>query len=352
MHKTISIKVIVLISLLFTACNHEKVVLTNNPILFSEFPREDTLSFKNIYNFKEGNPKEFRLIDSNLVIFNYERNAQFFIYNYSLKNGNLSKGFIRKGKGPGEAIGAFNFGINNKSLWIHDVTLKKILVTNIEKIISNTTSPAFEEYPINDFYFKIDFIDSVSFFSVGAPNSSYKISKINLRSNSEAESFGSFKVLPPSIPIDAVKDAYLSLIYSKPSGDKIALPYIYTDVLEIYDIKSHECIAVQGPERFDVDFTVGKNSRGTFFMENTRKTRKAFLKGAVTNKYIYILYSGHSREDDWNVSKYIYVYDWDGNPIKKLVLDRFVPLICVTENDKVIYSYDQNTGYILQSNIE
>src|SRR5690606_2836991 len=87
-------------------------------------------------------------------------------------------------------------------------------------------------------------------------------------------------------------------------------------------------------------------------MERTEKTRFAFVTGSVTNKYIYLLYSGKlNLVVNPNFGRIIYVYDWDGNPIKEIVLDRDIMSLTVSEDDKTLYAYDPNTGFIMESNI-
>ena len=336
------------------ACEKNKeVVLNSDPITFSNFPKTDTLIFTDLYDYKEGVPRKICEIDSNLIIFNYEKNSKFFIYNYSLINSTLSNGYLRKGKGPNEAIGAFSFGIINKTLWVNDVTLRKMLTANVNKILSYQNL-SFNEYPINKFYHKIAFMDTLKFWAVGDLTSDSKINEIDLSTGQEIGSFGKFARIPEKISIDACKDAYLSDIFYRPSGGKLVLSYLHTDVIEIYDEKNHSCIAVQGPENFDVDFTVGEGRRGNHFMESTKKTKTAFLGGSVTDNYIYLVYSGHFyRDTNSNLGKYIFVYDWTGKPIKKLVpSNRMISMITVSQDNKTIYSYDRNTGFLIWANID
>ena len=90
-----------------------------------------------------------------------------------------------------------------------------------------------------------------------------------------------------------------------------------------------------------------------FGMKRTEKTRFAFVNGTVTNKYIYISYSGLlCRDKNSHYGKCVYVYDWDGNPIRKLVFNRFIEGLVVSDDDKTMYAYDVNTGFIIQSNID
>jgi len=67
----------------------------------------------------------------------------------------------------------------------------------------------------------------------------------------------------------------------------------------------------------------------------------------VTDKYIYILMNDatyyHLREDKlinghpWNESNTIYVFDWDGIPIKKYILDHYVESFFIDSKEQYIY---------------
>ncbi|MBW6481034.1 MAG: TolB-like 6-bladed beta-propeller domain-containing protein, partial [Bacteroidales bacterium] len=47
----------------------------------------------------------------------------------------------------------------------------------------------------------------------------------------------------------------------------------------------------------------------------------------------------------------IYVYDWNGNPIRKLNFDRQIEGIAVSKDDKTLYAYDVNSGFLIKSDI-
>lgn len=345
------ISVSVILCLYLFGCKEDEIILNKNPRFFTEFPVEDSIYFKEVFDYKVGVPSKMFLLDSNLIIFN--KGGEHFIFCYSLKNNKLSEGYLRKGRGPSEAVGAFDCGIINGSLWVHDISMKKILTTNINEILANKSSILFNEYRVNEFYQQISFIDSIHFLAVGIPTTSSKISEVDLISGETINELGNFSYIPPEITLEGCKDAYYSFLFSKPSGDRIVLPYFNTDVIEIYNIKDKTCIAVQGPENIKADFTFRRNRRGVYFADITKNTRRTFIGGSVTDKFIYLLYSGelemngHGRGS----ANSIYIYDWDGNPIKKLVLNKSASAISVSRDDKLIMAYGDATGYLLQASI-
>ncbi len=338
-----------------TACkdkDKDEIVIHDDIISFSKFPKETKISFNDIYEYKKGIPMSLHFVDSTLIIFNLSHEIESFFYNYSLKSGQLSKGYLKKGRGPSEAIGAFCSGLSGNSLWAYDITLKKIFMTDITKAIDNNI-PTFNSYPLKSNFYQIALIDSSRFLSSGLRDSKYKIQEMDF-SEKKINEFGEFKHIPKNLPLDALKDACHSFFFLKPSGGKVVMSYLHTDLLEIYETnKPFKSKAVQGPVGFNLDIKVGK--RGMFnYMKKTDETKKAFIGGAVTDKYIYLLYSGlsYAEKADWSYGKFVYVYDWNGAPIKKLNLDRRTTGLAISKDDKTMYSYDVDKGFIIKAEIK
>jgi hypothetical protein len=321
-----------------------KSVLNKNTISFTEFPKEKDLTFENFYEYKNGNIMAIYLADSILVFMNEKSGIDYFFNSYSLRNGNLSEGFLKKGRGPNEVLGVRAAGFFANCFWVYDITLKKILITNKIKTFKNSL---FKEYPVNEFFYDMDFIDTLSYLTVGDNESSYKIVRRDLNSNKKIDEYGPFEKINFKSNIATIKDAFSCNIHVKPSGGKFALSYRYTDIIEIFDIDMDTNIAIQGPICFTVEYEEG-NRNGYFFMQKTKKTRKAFINGTVTDNFIYLLYSGHLYQDEnWSYSNYLFVYDWDGNVVQRIILDRFVYTVAVSADDKTIYSYDKESGFVI-----
>jgi hypothetical protein len=71
-----------------------------------------------------------------------------------------------------------------------------------------------------------------------------------------------------------------------------------------------------------------------------------FVDVTVTKEYIFAVYDGEKiRERDPNIvgGKYIYVFDYLGNPVEKITLDRRICTIYVDEKNKQIYALDVNS---------
>lgn len=333
--------------LIFVGCEPTNSVLNKNSMFFSKFPRVDTVVFKNIYEFKEGSAGVLKLVDSTLIVFNVQPGVKNILNNYSLNTGILSNGYFGKGKGPSQVIGPRAFGVNSNRLWVQDITLNKVFTIDLRKAINTNASVSFNEYPHENQYYMIDFKDSLHYFGVGSVNSGFKIQEIDLNSGKVVNEYGKIEKTPKNIPLQLFKSAYQSFIFAKPTGDKLVLPYRYLDAIEIFNVKTRSSVAIHGPEGYDVEYMPLNNGAG-----RTQKTRIAFVNGTVTNEYIYLAYSGKT-ENSSNpyYGNCIYIYDWDGNPVRMLVLNKYIQGLVVTKDNKILYAFDVNTGFLIQAKI-
>ena len=137
------------------------------------------------------------------------------------------------------------------------------------------------------------------------------------------------------INLGTLIDACSCYVDINPKTKDIVLAYRYTDVIEIYNCKGELKYSLHGPECFDIKF----RSNGVS-MVKTKDTRKAYVNSYVTEKNIYLLYSGCKKnEANWANGTELYVFSWEGQPQKKYILDQPIYTFAVDEDRGVIYSY-------------
>lgn len=331
--------------LILISCKNENAKLNRKSFSLSHFPKTDSISFKNLFEFNKGIVGMMHLIDSTMIIFNPDGNKDFFFYNYSMKKNKLSGGYLNGGRGPSEALAGIATGIKENKLWFYDIVLKKILITDIDKALSNNAF-SFNEYPVNESFYKIDFINGLNYLAVGSNNSPYEIQQIDLVSGNVKNEFEKLKTTSDNIPIHNYKYAHQSYIHNKPSGDKTVLIYRFMDKIKIFDLKSKSSKTIQCPNEIKIDPVFLKTG------EITENTKRTFISSTITDNFIYLAYSGNSVfSENSGLANHIYVYDWNGNPIRKIVLDKKIESLTVSDDDETLYVYDPNTGFVMYSKI-
>lgn len=320
-------------------------------MLFDEFPETQDLVFSDLAEYKEGIAANILVHDSILIIHNRDKSGKHFFHNYSLAQKKFSDGYLQRGRGPGEAFGIFTTGIADNFLWAHDISLGSVFQFELSGLNGTAAIQPCAVRDLEDSYFHLAMADSNDYYAVGHELSEYKITYGSLNTTGKKAEFGDFCMIDENVPIEVFKDAHASIIVTKPGGEKVVVAYRYTDVIEIFDLKDQTFKSIFGPEKFNVEYEAGQSEYHNY-MAKTRKTRKAFVAGAATNEHIYLLFSGfHNNHKYWSYATKLFVYTWDGIPIKSYNLDRGVNVIGVNQDGSTIYSYDPETGYLLSAQL-
>ncbi|TAJ08604.1 hypothetical protein DMA11_21305 [Marinilabiliaceae bacterium JC017] len=348
--------VYLMVFVIFSAisCNNNKIKLVKNLKQFDHFSQQSSVKFSKIKDFTYGEIREMIAADSFLVVSIFNRNGGNMLYNLDLKTGDFSEGYLQRGKGPEEVLSVFSMGHLANNFWTFDYVKQRLTTIKYNKNIMQPDSFSITMHKING-----ERLVNVSFLGEGQivgqiQNNKFKSAIVDYKSDLNYKYVNKWFELPTN------KEAYVQVanhqLRVKPSGDKIAYLYLLTDVLEIYDIKKQSSFACQGPECFDIAYK-SKPSKGDFApkYEILNEARSSFLSSCATDKYIYAVYSGElllkSKNAKRGYGNCIFVYDWNGNPVRKLDLDRYIRSIAVSNDDSILYAYDVNEGTIVKSDL-
>lgn len=338
---------IIFIIVIISSCHSSvKLKLNDSETVFTEFPSADSLMFTKLSNLIVGTPKTILKYGDYLIINTLSKEKWITIY--SLKENRVIKEAVNYGKGPNEMISC-EIGLIGDQIWFYDITKKEVHIIPVDSLIQNN-QVNLEKFKVDRSYYSVKLInDSVMLGTIDWMNP-FKFSYINIK-NGDVTGIGKYAVLSNDIPLEALMDACCCYIDISPDLKCIALSYRYADVLEIYKKDGTLLHALHGPHVFDIEFNTAA-SNGHHFMTKTKKTRKAFVNTFVTGKYIYLLFSGHRRnEEEWSTGRYLFIYTWDGKPLKSLYLNYPICSFCVDEKEQVIYSYSMETGELVKAEI-
>jgi hypothetical protein len=181
----------------------------------------------------------------------------------------------------------------------------------------------------------------------------YKIAMVNLNTGKTSGHMIPYSS-DPSKPFSREdKMAYESFLYIKPLKDKAVIACRYADQIEIIDIKSQQAKIIRGPEGFEPKLAVMIGNGGKKISTRDSETRFAFLTGKVTNQFIYLLFSGYTDQTEHrDYGSTIYVYDWNGKPIKSFLFKNDIKDFAVTTNDSLIYTFNPKTKFVSVANIK
>jgi hypothetical protein len=276
------------------------------------------------------------LTDSVLITVDLKSNTFFQIF--KLPAFDYIGGFIKKGKGPNEEITVSPYMQhieNNKFLYQSNSSIK-IAKFNIEKnrieIINRINLPGKlinlnHAFSIRDNYYGWDL----------KRNSKKEFVGYNPKTKNAFDFGHTFPKVEKEISFPMKNMVFAKAIAIKPDKSHFACVYDKFPILRIYkndgtllnetryvnNQNFPQSLLEKNPSRKDIEN----------IMQNYRKIK-------ATERFIYALYIGKTEGEIDNqenrlndFSNEIHVWDWMGNPIKKILLDKNIFSFCVAPND-------------------
>lgn len=327
---------------LFVGCSVDKNIKLNDiQVSFTDFEETDSLIFTGMSEEVIEEPSEMRVIDNYLIINNFNKLGDDFITLYDLESNGILKTCLAKGSGPYEMASCSICTLGDE-LWLYDMGKSQIGRFPVAQMLNDTLHP--DLFELSRYYYDVTMLNDTIMVGSNDLSSSKKISFVNLK-NGNITYAGDYSYLNGKIPEPVLIDACNCYIDVNPKTKAILLSYRYTDVIEIYD--SAGCLkhSLHGPECFDIKFKPGASG-----MRKTKETRKAFVNSYVTDKHIYLLYSGCTRgEKNWSNGTEIFVYSWNGTPEKRYILNQPVYSFAVDESRGYIYSFSLETSELVKA---
>jgi hypothetical protein len=324
---------------------------TSTVSTFTKFQEEIIMDLQPVFALENRAARDIFLVDSAFYIRNKNGSSDYYFTGYSAKGKKVGKEYIKHGMEVNEVAGAMSAGFFAKSkMWVHDLLTNKIVIADgFDKVPVDRNIRVYEHKLPFGFYW-IGMIDSAHVVGTGVDDQPHKLYEVELATGKVMKRYGSFGAPPANIPFNAWRLAYQSFLYTKPGGDVIALACRFTDRVEFFDRKKETGRIISGPENFDVVFRPIKTGN-IWAMERIDATRFAFVNGFATEKYLYLLYAGHLHEDKLrDTGRYLFVYDWEGNPVKKITLSGYISSFTITQDGRYLYG-DSPTGHMVRGEL-
>ena len=343
-------KLIVVISFFVFGCRNADVKQYDS--LIRQFPTEKNISIKSDIFLTIDSPfkaKKILLTESSLIVRNggdLGKDSLFYQYD---NEGNFKTKFMQQGTSYGTTYAPMSVGVQNDVIWLHDLALEKLVLLDQKGV------PYIKkEFQIKNFAYSTQLLDSSNLLTSGFYHSPFLLEVVNLNNGKGSKGLGTF--VPPNekYPANTWKAAYEGFLFLKPDKQKAVLAGRFSTIIKIIDLKKNNQISIAGPKYFEPEFdSKADSSSNNYGIAITKNTRLAFIGGAVSDNYIYLLFSGKKVLEKTSSMKYsneIFIYDWLGNPIKKLILDNDIINLAVTNDDRTLYTIEKNQGIITKTN--
>lgn len=286
-----------------------------------------------------GRPFTFQYVDSSLLIYDFLADSLFTLID--LNDNNRIYRFGQKGQGANEFLqpASFGFSSTDSLCTIYDLYKKQLYEVNLTEV-----KRGIEKYTV----LCSDTLGSINLYATRHGSflgkGFYEHNMFSLTGRDIGRKF--FFEYPyrddreHDIPNHLRGMAYQGSLCFSPSMDRFAFAVMESPILMFFSVndtsvvKTYEWIGGYPEYRTEV-------TEKSYSAPVSADNLTSFVGSYATHKYVYLLYSGKTyRESPADVfqSTVIYRLSWDGTPVDKLLLDHPAIMICVSPDDKVLYS--------------
>lgn len=335
---------------LFTSCLHNDAHSNRNPEL-AAFPVEKKIREEQLLNVNKVYPDFIDLYNDSILCFvNGTGDLGYHVAFYDLTAKSFLHPQLPVGSKSGQALSFHSYGIENNYLWCHDFNQQKLIFTRLDNLRDSSASHFLKDITVPGMYYSAQLLNDSTLLGNGdyyfRNGNDYQLSTIDLINGKTTNQLARYASDSSTHYNLAQKMAYESLLFVKPSKDKAVIACRYSDRIEVVDLHTGKLKLTWGPQGFNPEMKVVPRGNRKISTPGP-DTRQAFVRGEVTNKYIYLLYSGYNEgTKHLFFGQYIYVYDWDGNPVQKLELKDEIEDFAVASNDSLLYTFNPRSKFI------
>ncbi|MCQ2973334.1 MAG: TolB-like 6-bladed beta-propeller domain-containing protein [Bacteroidales bacterium] len=307
--------------IIFSSCNNNT---SNNDYI--RINREDFKEVKlhgEIMNLDTiWNPLSIHLKDSLLFIIN--RSGDYFVQTFNLNNNNFLTYNVPSGLGPNESVQCNFIFVTDDYVMAAEPHFRLIRKYKYDDFVTTIGCLPIEEIQFDQTITSFIQNNNGNLITSLYSNNDTMLCEFDTKLTSNIKYAPYPNVLYPEFSLEHNWSNYLhSTISYNSHRDKIVIAYSINDMIDIYNS----------------DLTLYKRIIGPMNLPHKGDIeRDTYPCCASTSDYIMALYSGKPIEADEEYSNEIFVFDYEGNPIKIFNLDTQIFNFCIDENKKCIYA--------------
>lgn len=293
---------------------------------------------------------QISVVDSLLMYSgNTDLNEQLY-HLFSINSGSYIRSFGYKGQGPGEVVNRTRHFVDHKDkmVYAYDMWQHKLVSYSLPDVLNEKSYGADLSFPstVQNFVSQhLVYLNDqkfiVGYSSKGMVDNKYERNN-RLMKTGLSDTIASIGIYPKLDEPEEYKNVeqfyffYLGTMVAKPDGRRFAHATRSGCVMEIFDCEKDKIVPV-GEFRFFKPNYKSKNreSRAPFVSQGEQAVN-GIMSMFATDKYIYAAYDEGTGE--LNRTQFA-VFDWEGNPIKKLQFEHKIICFYIDQNDR--------NGYVL-----
>ena len=330
----------------------------NGEIIIVDMPKKAEHVTGEIITLDDIYTGSFYVYDS-LIVFNSTQFPDQLLSVFNLHTKKQVGYFCNKGNGPDEFynVSVCNFVIDNNHLrlWLYAFNEQKMLLLNITESINSQTTQYDSIYTLDwrkNYIYPFNWIFDMNEQTILAKCPSnvvfvkydaYYASNYYLFNPFTADTIRSYIIHNRPV-INEMIEAIAPIIHLgsidqiKPDKRKIAMGMWVISQINILDLETGKLLGLRNKNTPDY----------SYLEEYPLNLREYYFRLCVDNDYIYGLYANIILDIDsdvpWDIStNEIHIFDWEGNFVKRVILDHKINEIAVDLANRILYGYNSNT---------
>lgn len=281
------------------------------------------------------NPYKMIVKDTLLIIYNVRTEYAYQVFN--LRTNKCLGEFVLIGNGPGEMIYPNFIQSDDSNIWLYDQEKAIVYEYDIRTFIQTSNPLSKRTIYLDDRAEHLSIINDKIFSFKLYDNLNDNRFYIFDMDGKILSSKGRFPSINQNMTYEEINFGFTSE-YSTNFRDRILLSYRLTDLIEIYSLEGSLIKRIHGPEFFVPSVNEYKNE-SVSFANGTKEAKEAYFYPANAGNEVFITYSGELFSKNVFHKKQIYVFDWDGNPQRRYLLDTPIYGTIVDSKNRIIYGF-------------
>jgi hypothetical protein len=250
----------------------------------------------------------------------------------------------------GGALSFMTVRITDSLVWVFDVFKNGFIVADLNTVLKgNGGLESYSEYRLKPqvFYYDAMLLNRNEALLNGNYDTDEKLVYVNFLDSARNKELLSYQKDADIGSSRTSKMSYESFMMLKPDKKKLILAARYADQFELLALDSGKYKKIRGPVGFLPDLDPFEDNSGVTVATPGQQTLYGFLKGHTTERFFYMLFSGNPAKSHHRFfGNKIFVFDWEGNPVKQINLKNEIVDFAVTSDDKIIYTLNYQTRFI------
>jgi hypothetical protein len=250
---------------------------------------------------------------------------------------------ISRGMGPNEQLSCWTLQFTSKHVWAFDMQASTIIAypkadfLTQSYILPEKTIRLKDVFATGLIYLPNDSVVASSLADIHHLLSVYN--RDGIKDTSKIIPYPEIYSLALSGSV--AKRIFENRIYYNEKNNRIVLFYVYTDLIDIYDTNFNLLARIHGPDQFIPELSVSQIEGIQHIHMQKDKTKFAYLSGYLTSNEIWALYYGIVPEQGKELQNRIFVYDYNGRPLRRYQLEYPVSTFCIDDDNHIIYGLSE-----------